>query len=937
MTPRELVVVALLLMSASLACPGAARAAAGDLDPSFAGGAGFERISLTPGFDDCRAMIVQADGRIVLAGGVQQGTGTQIGLLRLHADGSLDSTFGAGGKRIERRVPAHIQAYAMQSLADGRFVVAGAIADGASTSRFVAARFSVDGVPDSTFGGDGYVVPSVPEFQSVATSLAIQADGKVVLAGWSWNGTDSRFVAARLHTDGTQDASFDGDGIVETDLGTQNDIANAVLVQADGKIVLAGYAAPSGGTSRMTLVRYLSNGALDATFDGDGKLSVPIGATGDGAYAITLQKGSPGKPDRIVVAGLGSHFGPLSNGIALVRLNLDGTFDTSFDGDGRMLTLLPGHNLIPTAVTTQTDRSGTVLITVGGTDVGNGRFLAARYTSAGALDVSFDGDGIATPDIGASVGYGSAMRLVSGGLYVAGRVDVAGDPDFAIARMTSAGALDVTFHGTGSRVENVGARSVYGNAVAVQADGRILVAGTDGVRRRPFELARFLSDGRLDSTFGGVGVADDAGALEDSEPSGVLVQPDTRIVVAGNNSSGAIVARYLATGAPDPAFGTGGVVQYPGYLDLRGANALARQSDGKLIVVGNLIDEFSFPATHYGALRRLDTDGGADGTFGSAGRSLLDSCDVLQAVAVDAQGRIVVAGAYAGQIVVARFTSVGWLDGTFHGGRTRLSIGTGSTVSALLIQPDGKIVLAGTSAGAFGDNTTLARLDSTGTPDATFGAGGVLVADLILGADRACALVRQADGTLLVGAQVSNVVLGEMFFVGHGEFVVAAFRPNGTVESSYGQGGRRVVDLGFATDDVPRAMALDPQGRVVMVGGSEGAIGLCRLLGAGVAGVDDAPPPPAAGFALSAPAPNPAASHTTLRWALPRAGSVRLAIYDVAGRQVRSLALGLRDAGPHADAWDLRDDGGHAVRAGLYFARLEFAGRSLVRRIAIAR
>ena len=86
--------------------------------------------------------------------------------------------------------------------------------------------------------------------------------------------------------------------------------------------------------------------------------------------------------------------------------------------------------------------------------------------------------------------------------------------------------------------------------------------------------------------------------------TGVLVQPDTRIVVAGNNSSGAIVARYLATGAPDPAFGTGGVVQYPGYLDLRGANALARQSDGKLIVVGNLIDEFSFPATHYGALRR---------------------------------------------------------------------------------------------------------------------------------------------------------------------------------------------------------------------------------------------------------------------------------------------------------------------------------------------
>jgi uncharacterized delta-60 repeat protein len=937
MTPARLAIgaaCALLLLARTVT------AAPGDLDPSFAGGAGFERLAVSPGFDDCHGMIVQADGRIVLAASVQQGTGSQIGLMRVNADGTLDPTFGVGGRQITRHLPAHFYVNAMLALADGRFVVVGSISTGGNVTRFMAARFLENGLPDNSFGEDGCVVPLIPENQSVATALAVQTDGKLVLAGWSWTGTDSRFVAARCNTDGTMDTSFDGDGVVETDLGTPNDYAHAVAIQSNGAIVLAGYTALSGQVSHMALVRYLSNGALDNSFDGDGRLSLSIGNTGDGAYALAIQRGSTGKPDRILVAGVGSNLGPTQNGIALARLNLNGTLDTGFDGDGKLLTLSAGRSLFTSALAITTDRGGTVLITVGGSASGAGEasFMAARYTSAGALDASFDGDGLAFASISAPVIYGTALRVVSGGLLLAGRADVNGGPDMAVARLTSAGALDPSFNGTGARVENVGAGSVFGDAVALQADGRILVAGNGGVLRRPFELVRCLPDGSLDTSFGTGGVADDAAGIGEAPPVGVVVQPDARIVVAGDQSPGAVAIRYLASGALDPTFGTGGVAQLNGVTTLNSLHALARQPDGKLLLAGDWYDTNEQPQHHYGMIVRLDTNGTLDGYFGFGGRTWIDSTDVLQAVAVDAQGRLVVAGTWGGQIVVVRLTPTGQIDDSFHGGRTNLSIGTGSSVAALLVQPDGKIALAGTSGGAFGDNVTLARLDANGTPDPGFGAGGVVVADLVLGNDRACALVRQANGSLLVGAQITNVTLEEGFFLYHGEFVAAAFRADGSPDPAYGQGGRRVVDLGFATDDAPRGLVLDAQGRALMVGSSEGTIGLCRLQAGGVTAVGDAPAPrPGAGFALSAPAPNPLRGVTRVSFELPNAGRVTAAVLDVSGRLVRRLTDAVLPPGTHEITWDGREDTGRSVAGGIYFMAVRTDAGSAARRILVTR
>lgn len=314
----------------------------GSLDSAFGSGG---IVTTNLGFNDgATSVALQADGKIVIAGGATPNNESFFVVARYNTNGSLDTTFGSGGI-----VTTFVGQFAIaQDLAiqrDGKIVVTGNSALG-----IAVVRYNTNGSLDTTFGDDGIVRELRSNFflTNVAWAMALQADGKIVVAGEhidnSQNiGTDS-FLLLRYNPDGSRDTAFGVDGLVITGFGSARDI----VIQPDGKMVAAGSSFQDFGNV-VVLMRYKSDGSLDTSFDGDG---IVVSATNSAnryiANAAVLQ--SDGK---ILVAG-----DSLDTASTLVmtisRYNSDGSFDTTFGGDGIVTTSIGGH-LTGTAIALQAD------------------------------------------------------------------------------------------------------------------------------------------------------------------------------------------------------------------------------------------------------------------------------------------------------------------------------------------------------------------------------------------------------------------------------------------------------------------------------------------------------------------------------------------------------------------------------------------------------
>jgi uncharacterized delta-60 repeat protein len=240
--------------------------------------------------------------------------------------GSLDLSFGSNGKVVTAIGSGYDYGYSAAIQSDGKIVVAGYRYNG-SNDDFALVRYNADGSLDNTFDSDGKVTTAIGSGSEEGFSVAIQIDGKIVVAGYSYNGLNHDFALVRYNADGSPDNTFDSDGKVTTAIGSGNDIAYSVAIQSDGKIVVAGES-PNGSDDDFALVRYNTDGSLDNTFDSDGKVTTAIGSSTDDGQSVAIQ--SDGK---ILVAGY-SYNG--SNGdFALVRYNADGSLDNTFDSDGK--------------------------------------------------------------------------------------------------------------------------------------------------------------------------------------------------------------------------------------------------------------------------------------------------------------------------------------------------------------------------------------------------------------------------------------------------------------------------------------------------------------------------------------------------------------------------------------------------------------------------
>ncbi|MBI4897004.1 MAG: hypothetical protein HY827_01385 [Actinobacteria bacterium] len=409
----------LLLIGATLAL-----AAASDLDTSFGTG-GKVVTAVSSGQEHLSAVAVQPDGKIIVAGNSETGSGYQFALTRYNPNGTPDTSFDTDGTLLKTVGATNDTIAAIALQPDGKIVVVGSRHNG-SDPDFVVARFNPDGSSDTGFSGDGVQFTPIGSSTDIAFDVALQPDGKIVVAGQRYNAGFNDMAVARYNTDGSLDTSFDTDGKVVVPVVADNDLALALALQPDGKIVLTG-PATVGGFRDFAFVRLNSNGSLDTGFDGDGILVMSIGAGDDYPRGLIAQP--DGKLLTVGEAYIGSTYD-----LALARLNPDGTLDTGFDGDGKVTTAIGSAGDFGQDVRLQWNGQ---IVALGATyDGGYYDTAVTRYNSDGSLDSTFDGDGKLVSSISSGSDFGYALAIQPDGKFVAAGDALAGpgNYDFAVQR-----------------------------------------------------------------------------------------------------------------------------------------------------------------------------------------------------------------------------------------------------------------------------------------------------------------------------------------------------------------------------------------------------------------------------------------------------------------------------------------------------------------------
>jgi uncharacterized delta-60 repeat protein len=611
----------------------------------------------------------------------------------------------------------------------------------------------------------------------------------------------------------------------------------SVVLQRDGSLVASGRTPEA-----LVVARTRPNGTLDTAFGRGGVAFAPLGAlvttltgTGVGGVALTpdgkivlvapvLVIGTGAQREVLarfatdgtldptfgtggLVVGASTAAASSANAVAVQadsrivvaaynhvdRYMPDGTLDPSFGTAGRFDAISGTTFVDYQAVTLQPD--GRIVAAARHAAVSTGgRIAVVRLTSAGALDTTFGGTGyvldtVADNGIIAPAFARGVTVQRDGKIVVAGARRASTTQQFALGRFNADGTVDTTFGASGWAVApESGTYSGYTQGVAVQTDGAVIGVGTARVSGRTTFLTRFSTGGVFDTTFGQSGAGD---FVTSAIALGIAIQPDDRIAIVGIRNSGApLLSRVDRNGRTDTTFGTNGVTDVPLDAGFDRALAVAVQPDGR-VLLGGTAGSLNTPA-----LVRLMPDGTPDATFGTNGRVTTGlGIDAIGSIAVDASGRILVGG-QSGALRVTRLTSAGAPDTAF--GTNGLATGNfaeGSSSGANMAPaPDGGAYVAGFARGAPGTYYFgLRRVRADGTPDPTFGNGGSAVVP-VSSAGRLAVLAAHPDGRVVA--------------IGAGALV--RFLANGTPDPAFGTNG--VVARPNAI-----AIALQSDGKIVLV------------------------------------------------------------------------------------------------------------------------
>lgn len=402
------------------------------------------------------------------------------------ADGDIDSGFGSDGRVVTALSAGDAvesgRAVAVQD--DGRIVVVATVMDlGASRSDIGVVRYRRNGTLDPTFGVGGVVITAVAPgiHQHSATDLLVQPDGKILVAGSArmpFTGADT--VLVRYNVDGSLDRSFGSGGIVITGLapGAKSDEAVALALQPDGKIVMVANRWDGPATTRISAVRFRPDGVIDRTFGADGVTTVPIGAIDDRDSASDVALQADG---RVVISG-SNWDGLMSEGDGvIVRLTADGSLDPSFGQQGAAIVESSG---LGTGLDSMSIDARGRIVAAGARHpvIGQSQTLVARFRPNGSPDRSFDGDGVVSRSFSVDDVYARRVEVQSDGrLVVVSEISGGrpGEPTLVVSRFQGDGALDRTFDGDGWLAVAVSPDTVSDevDGLALQPNGSVVVTG----------------------------------------------------------------------------------------------------------------------------------------------------------------------------------------------------------------------------------------------------------------------------------------------------------------------------------------------------------------------------------------------------------------------------------------------------------------------------
>jgi uncharacterized delta-60 repeat protein len=586
----------------------------GTPDSSFDGD-GRAFIDLAAAGSRANVVALQADGKIVVGGLLREPVGTvsDFALVRLNTDGSPDNTFDGDGKLTTEFSTTSTNILGLGIQSDGRIVAAGNSNQGAARD-IAMARYNTDGSLDTSFDGDGKLTTDIGD--DLVGNMRIQADGKIVVCGQSFAAPNPHpaFMSARYNTDGSLDNSYNGNGKVLTPLPDRVGKANAAFIRPDGKIILAGHAS-GAAVSDFAVLHYEANGILDTTFNGDGIAIVEPGNSADWIYDMAVQ------PDGKILAA-GYSYSGLQN-VTVARFLPGGALDTTFGDQGSVTYSVQDVDTYANDVIVQPD--GKILVSVG--NYFESRFITLRYNSNGTPDNSFGTNGVATISVGAQADYPVAMVLQPDGkIVVAGSSSDSPSVGFpTLMRMNSNGTIDGSF-GSGGSIRLLFTQHLNNiTSMALQSDGKIVIGGDDNTPgKQGLFVCRLNSNGIFDDSFGDAGAAY-ASFGASSHFSSLAVQKDGKIVIAGRDGGlDAALARFNTNGTPDNSFDGDGKTVIPAQNNAHFLiSDIALQANGKVVASAialippseGLVDDGS-------AVLRINTNGSLDTSFGTGGVAL---------------------------------------------------------------------------------------------------------------------------------------------------------------------------------------------------------------------------------------------------------------------------------------------------------------------------
>ena len=648
---------------------------------------------------------IQNDGKIVVVGYIfipaQQSDPYRLAIARFNKNGSLDTSFNKNGISVTNSgYNEFANSLAIQN--DGKIVVGGYTyaVDGFIGPRYILYRFNTDGNIDYNFSRSG--VREDFNFMDGYNTIVLQDDGKIIAAGYRWNGANYNFALVRHNTDGTVDSSFPANQSPFNNVGFDRKYKNFLAINSNGKIVVAGTA-----NNNFALARYSMDGLLDTLITTD------FNGQNDFLTAATLQKNG-----NIVLAGYTQK--DTSTYFAIASYTEAFNADINFSEDGKLTGDFNGNKNYLNAIAVQNNQQ---ILALGYVIMENKEYTAiAKYNANGSVDNTFANNGKLIENIiQGSTKYTSIAVQNDGKIITGGNTLQNKNTAFVLARYTASGKLDETFAAAGKQINDFGFVNNYINSIAIQNDGKIIAGGSSN---NSFALARYNANGTLDNTFGNLGLQKDSIGIVNYIKS-IMIQTDGKILAGGS-----VLARYNTNGTLDKSFnGKGYLSTSFSQIDSFNCAAIALLKNGEILILGNYNDQ--------PMVAKYLQNGQLDSTFGYNGTTFIFGNDheVGRSLAIQNDGKIVVGGyseyvyrSTTSYFSIVRLNSNGQPDNTFNGGEIlHTPIFYRDYGNSLKIQNDNKIILAGYSFTSGRDVFTIARFTTDGTVDSTFNNNGKVV------------------------------------------------------------------------------------------------------------------------------------------------------------------------------------------------------------------